>query len=169
MTNTKLNVLFKKIQKDDKKEVLEFHVQGDELPHSDELVGMAGSITIINVENCEAGEITAEFTSLQRDSKKTSLKFNVKGDSEGKIIKLYPHAGKGVTLSLHPSQMSIDEFYEGDDHEGIQYQIDNDGTATVVPDQLSLDDVKEEIEDHPEPSLEEDPFDSNEADEDTLE
>lgn len=34
MTNVKLNVLFKKMQKDDKKEVLMFHVLSDELPHA---------------------------------------------------------------------------------------------------------------------------------------
>ncbi len=38
------------MQKDDKKEVLEFHVQGNELSNTQELVGLAGSIVILNVE-----------------------------------------------------------------------------------------------------------------------
>ncbi|MFJ7976564.1 hypothetical protein ACIQZI_12800 [Peribacillus sp. NPDC096379] len=89
MSQTQLNVLFKKIQKDDKKEVLEFHVQGDELPNSEQLVGMAGSIVFLNVETSKAGKINTESKSIQRDSKKTTLKFNVKGDSEEKMNKLY--------------------------------------------------------------------------------
>jgi hypothetical protein len=145
MSKTKLNVLFKKIQKDDKKEVLEFHVQGDELPHSQELVQMAGSIVVLEVKDSKAESFSVEFKSIQRDSKKTTLKFNVKGDSDEKIIKLYPMAGRNVTVFLQPSQMSADEFND-DGHEGVAYQVHEDGTATVKTDQLTLDDV-EEVED----------------------
>jgi hypothetical protein len=144
MAQTKLNVLFKKIQKDDKKEVLEFHVQGDELPHSQELVQMAGSIVVLDVENSKAGKLNAEFKSIQRDSKKTTLKFNVKGDSEEKVIQLYPYAGRGVTLLMTPSQMSIEEFNDEEHREGIQYKVDKDGSAHVNPDQMSLEEVKDE-------------------------
>ncbi|WP_336863749.1 hypothetical protein [Peribacillus frigoritolerans] len=144
MTKTTLNVLFKKMQKDDKKEVLEFHVQGNELPNTQELVGLAGSIVILNVEESNAGTFNAEFVSVQKDSKKTTLKFNIKGDSDDKVIKLYPHAGRSVTLFMEPSQMSVDDFYEEDDHEGIEYKIDKDGTANVSPNQMTLDDVEEE-------------------------
>ncbi|APC48971.1 hypothetical protein BME96_12555 [Virgibacillus halodenitrificans] len=136
----KLNVLFKKIQKDDKKEVLEFHVQGDELEHSDELVQLAGNIAVLEVENSEAGQLTAEFKSIQRDSKKTVLKFNVKGDSEDKVLKLYTFAGRSVVLFLEPSQMSIEEFEEATDHEGISYEVNKDGTVEVEG-QLSADDL----------------------------
>lgn len=146
MTKTTLNVLFKKMQKDDKKEVLEFHVQGNELPNTQELVGLAGSIVILNVEESNAGTFNAEFVSVQKDSKKTTLKFNIKGDSDDKVIKLYPHAGRSVTLFMEPSQMSVDDFYEEDDHEGIEYKIDKDGTANVSPNQMTLDDVEEEEE-----------------------
>jgi hypothetical protein len=144
MSKAELNVLFKKIQKDDKKEVLEFHVQGDELPYSDELVDMAGSIVVLNVPKSEAGNINAEFKSIQRDSKKTALKFNVKGDSDEQMNKLYPFAGRTVSLTIEPSQMTIEEF---NDHEGIEYTVDTDGTAAVVPDQLSIDDVPAAEED----------------------
>ncbi|MGP4038346.1 hypothetical protein ACTWP4_00345 [Gracilibacillus sp. D59] len=136
-----LNILFKKIQKDDKKEVLEFHVQGDELPHSQELVNMAGGIAVLKVDNSEVEEFPAEFKSIQRDSKKTTLKFNIKGDTEEKIIKLYPFAGRSVSLFLEPSQMSIEEFEEGEPHEGIGYSVNQDGTAEVPEGQLSADDI----------------------------
>ncbi|MBN6887273.1 hypothetical protein ACUXCC_002286 [Cytobacillus horneckiae] len=49
MTNIKLNVLFKKMQKDDKEEVLMFHVLSDELPHADELLKMPGTISLLNI------------------------------------------------------------------------------------------------------------------------
>jgi hypothetical protein len=145
MSQAKLHVLFKKIQKDDKKEVLEFHVQGDELPHSDELVQMAGSIVVLNVTNSEAGELNVEFKSIQRDSKKTTLKFNIIGDS--KVIQLYPHDGRTVEITMAPSQMSVDDFYDGEEHEGIEYQVNHDGTAAVVPNQMSLEDINHDEED----------------------
>ncbi|MCM3241308.1 hypothetical protein M3598_01000 [Cytobacillus oceanisediminis] len=142
MSNIKLNVLFKKMQKDDKKEVLMFHVLSDELPHADELLKMPGSIAILNVEESEAGEVGAEFVSIQRDNKKTVLKFNVKRDGEGKINKLYPQAGSNVSLTLKPSQMTIDEFYE-DDHEGIEYSVDGNGNVSVPEGQLSIDEEEQ--------------------------
>ena len=140
----KLNVLFKKMQKDDKKEVLMFHVLSDELPHADELLKMPGSIALLNVEESDAGEVGAEFVSIQRDNKKTVLKFNIKRDTEGKVSKLYGFAGSNVSLGLQPSQMTIDEFYE-DDHEGIEYNVESDGSVSVPEGQLSID---EEESDH---------------------
>ncbi|WP_433959331.1 hypothetical protein [Cytobacillus horneckiae] len=145
MTNIKLNVLFKKMQKDDKKEVLMFHVLSDELPHADELLKMPGTISLLTVEESEVESLGAEFVSIQRDNKKTVLKFNIKRDAEGKVNKLYPYAGSNVTLGVQPSQMSIDEFYE-EDHEGIEYSVDGDGNVSVPDGQLSID---EEDEDEP--------------------
>lgn len=145
MSKTKLSVLFKKMQKDDKKEVLEFHVVGDELPHSQKLVEMAGNLSVIEIDGCEAGELVAEFAKLQRDSKKTVLQFKVKGDNEAKIIKLYPYAGSNVTLHLQPSQMSLEEFNEGDfdDHEGLEYTVDLGGSVNVVKNE---DEAEYEVE-----------------------
>ena len=142
MTKIKLNVLFKKMQKDDKKEVLMFHVVSDELPHADELLKLPGTITLITVEESETDPIGAEFASIQRDDKKTVLKFNVKRDTDGKLPKLYPFAGGNVTLSLEPSQMTIDEFYE--DHEGVGYSVDQNGSVSVPEGQISIDDSPEE-------------------------
>ncbi|XIG89023.1 hypothetical protein C1N90_20935 [Priestia aryabhattai] len=131
------------MQKDDKKEVLMFHVLSDELPHADELLKMPGSIALLNVEESEAGEVGAEFVSIQRDNKKTVLKFNIKRDVEGKVSKLYGFAGSNVSLGLQPSQMTIDEFYE-DNHEGIEYKVDGDGSVSVPEGQLSIDEEESE-------------------------
>lgn len=138
---TALNVLFKKMQKDDKKEVLVFQVNGDELPHAQTLVELAGGIVVMDIEGCDAGEIMAEFASLQRDSKKTALKFNIKGDSEEKALPLYRFAGRNVTLNLQASQMSIDDYYGDDSHEGIEYRVNQDGTVDVDPNQMAMDEV----------------------------
>ncbi|PHC37064.1 hypothetical protein COF01_15395 [Bacillus pseudomycoides] len=143
MANVKLNVLFKKMQKDDKKEVLMFHVVSDELPHADELLKMPGTIVLLSVEESEGEPIGAEFVSILRDNKKTVIKLNVKGDTKDKINKLYPFAGENVVIILEPSQMSIDEFYE-EPHQGMEYSVNSDGTADIVPGQLSIDD-KESI------------------------
>lgn len=143
MSKIKLNVLFKKMQKDDKKEVLEFHVVGGTLPHTAELNEMTGNMVVLNVPQSKAGTFPAEFNKLQRDSKKAVLQFKVKGDSEEKSAKLYGYAGSNVELEMEPSQMSIDEYYEGD-HEGVEYTVSSDGTAEVKPNQMSLDDVGED-------------------------
>ncbi|PEV66042.1 hypothetical protein [Bacillus cereus] len=125
------------MQKDDKKEVLMFHVLSDELPHADDLLKMPGTIVHLTVEKSDVEAIGAEFVSIQRDSKKTVLKFNVKGDTKDKINKLYPFAGENVAITLEPSQMSIDEFYE-EQHEGVEYNVNPDGTTDVTPGQLKI-------------------------------
>lgn len=137
MAKIQLNVLFKKMQKDDKKEVLQFHVLSDELPHANELLKMPGTIVILTVEKSEVEPIGAEFVKIQRDSKKTLLEFSVKGDTKDKINKLYPFAGENVSIILDPSQMSIDEFYE-EKHEGMEYNVKQDGTTEVAPGQLKI-------------------------------
>lgn len=143
MAEIQLDVLFKKIQKDDKKEILEFHVLGDEVQHKTELISMAGGIAILGIGDIK---LSAEFKSVQRDSKKVALKFEAKGDSEDKTIKLYPKAGFNVKLSLEPSQMSLEEFDDSEDHEGLKYNVNGDGTIQVV-EQLEMDEVVEPNED----------------------
>lgn len=140
MTTIKLNVLFKKMQKDDKKEVLMFHVLSDELPHADELLKMPGTIALLTVEDSDIESLGAEFVSIQRDNKKTVLKFNVKSDAKETVGKLYPFAGSNINLTLQQSQLSIDEFFEGVD-EGIEYSIEQDGSIYVDPNQLEIDEV----------------------------
>ncbi|PFV82348.1 hypothetical protein [Bacillus thuringiensis] len=137
MTKVKLNVLFKKMQKDDKKEVLMFHVLSDELPHADDLLKMPGTIVYLAVEKSEVEPIAAEFANIQRDSKKTAIKLNVKSDVKGVVNQLYPFAGGNVDIIIEPSQMSIDEFYE-EPHEGVEYNVNPDGTTDVAPGQLKI-------------------------------
>lgn len=141
-----LNVLFKKMQKDDKKEVLHFQVQGDELPDAQQLVELAGGIVVMEVDGSEAGELNAEFATLQRDSKKTVLKFNIKGDSEDKAVKLYRHAGRNVTLKLQAAQMTVDEFYSEEPHEGIEYRVNPDVPADVDQQQVTLEEAAAQAE-----------------------
>ncbi|PGV57503.1 hypothetical protein COD94_25890 [Bacillus cereus] len=139
MTKVKLNVLFKKMQKDDKKEVVQFHVLSDELPHADDLLKMPGTIVHLTVEKSEVEPIGAEFVNIQRDSKKTAIKLNVKRDAKGVVNQLYPFAGGNVEIILEPSQMSIEDFYE-EPHEGVEYNVNLDGTTDVVPNQVNMDD-----------------------------
>lgn len=140
-----LNVLFKKLQRDDKKEVLEFHVMDDKIDIQNSLLMLAGNMAMVNIPSSEAGALPAEFKSIQRDSKKVVLKFEAKGDSEDKLIKMYPFAGNNVTLVVEESQMSLEEFEE--EHEGIEYNVGQDGTASVAnADQLKMDELPDEDE-----------------------
>jgi hypothetical protein len=146
---TELNVFFKLMQKDDKKEVLKFEVMGNDNEQAGrDLFDMSGGIVVFSIEGCAAGEVSAEFKNIQRDDKKTALKFFIKGDSEEKAQQLYKLAGRNVKLSVQPSQMSIDEFYD-DDHDGIEYAVNGDGTVSVDGNQISFDEVatSEEIDD----------------------
>lgn len=138
MMNITMNVLFKKMQKDDKKEVLEFHILGDSVKYKNELIEMAGGIVVLHVEDTQ---FNAEFKSIQRDSKKICLKFDVKGDNEEKTIKLYPKAGHNVDLTLEKSQMSLEDFAM-DEHEGIEVKSNQDGTIEVANGQLGIDDIQ---------------------------
>ncbi|KAA0563655.1 hypothetical protein F0342_12675 [Bacillus sp. CH30_1T] len=150
MSKTQLNVFFKMQQKDDKKEILKFEIKGQEDGDTATtgLYALAGSIILFEIEGCAAGETSAEFMNIQRDSKKTTMKFAIKGDSEKKAQELYKYAGRNVNLSIQPSQMTIEEFYEGP--EGTEYQVDGNGNVDVPKDQLSIDDVdKEEKEEDP--------------------
>ncbi|KAA0547557.1 hypothetical protein FZW96_11965 [Bacillus sp. BGMRC 2118] len=144
MSQTVFNVFFKMQQKDDKKEVLKFEIKGnDEDTPTNSLHSLAGSIVVLNIDGCKAGDTTAEFMNIQRDSKKTTMKFAIKGDSEEKAQELYKYAGCNVKLSIQPSQMSIEEFYE-EQHEGLEYTIDRDGSVEMEDkDQMSFDDVPE--------------------------
>jgi hypothetical protein len=135
-------------QKDDKKEILKFEIKGsDSEKKSNALYELAGSIIVFKIEGCAAGEVTAEFMNIQRDSKKTALKFAIKGDSEEKAQELYKFAGQNVKIDVNPSQMTIDEYYgDADDHEGIEYKVDKNGNVEVNPDQVKLEDYEVEEE-----------------------
>ncbi|AJK28053.1 hypothetical protein AVV23_gp65 [Paenibacillus phage Sitara] len=140
--STEINVLFKSMQRDDKKEVLKFELKGNENDgNAQKLVEMAGTIVIFNLPGLTE-EVSAEFMNIQRDSKKTVIKLALKGDSEEKALELYKRAGRNVPLTLKPSQMSIEEYYEED--EGLEYTVKADGTVEVDQDQdqVTIEDVE---------------------------
>lgn len=140
MPKIEMDVLYKKQQRDDKKETLDFHVMGDNLPYSNELVTMAGNMALLHVHDSETDPVPVEFKSIQRDSKKTVLKFEAKGDTQEAMIKLYEFAGHNVKITLEESQMSIEEFEE--QHEGIEYNV-NEGGTVELEGQVSIDDIPE--------------------------
>lgn len=59
------NVLFKKMQKDDKKEVLMFHVFSDELPYADGLLKMPGIFALITVGESSTDTQGVEFVTIK--------------------------------------------------------------------------------------------------------
>lgn len=155
---------FNKQTKDSKKELVQFYVKGED-EKKQELNQMTREVVELSIEDVEQ-KLTCEFNKISKDSKKTVLDFIVKGDtSSDQSFNFYKKAGSDVILTIIESQMSIDEFYDNE-HEGVQYKVEKDGTVSVTPDQMSLDDVPDEdIED----LIEEDPEDIfDEADEDLL-
>ncbi|WP_342544774.1 hypothetical protein [Lysinibacillus sp. FSL W7-1291] len=127
-----INVLFKKMQKDDKKEVLMFHILSDETKHAAELLRLTGKMTILTISDDEGPyePIQAEFVNLQRDNKKTVLKFNVATEDVDRVNAIYPAAGTNISLLIQAQQMSIDDL-ESEQHEGIPYEVGSDGTVEV--------------------------------------
>ncbi|WP_342576572.1 hypothetical protein [Paenibacillus sp. FSL M8-0142] len=139
-----MNVLFKSMQKDDKKEILKFEIKGSEDAGEEmELFELSGSIVVLSLKvggDDVCGDVSAEFISMQRDSKKTVMKFGIKGDRDGKAQKLYEFAGRNVELGVAPSQMSIEEFNEP--REGVRGKINPDGTVEVEDkNQVTIDEV----------------------------
>lgn len=131
---------FNKQTKDSKKELIQFHVKGED-EKKPELNKLTREVVILEIEGVEQ-KLRCEFNKSTKDSKKTVLEFIVKGDvSAENTFNFYKKAGSDVTLNIVESQMSADEFEE--EHEGVTYQIDKDGTAKVDPGQLSIDDVEQ--------------------------
>lgn len=124
-----INVLFKKMQKDDKKEVLMFHILTDESKHAADLLRLTGKMTILTISDDEGPyePIQAEFVNLQRDNKKTVLKFNVATEDVDRVNAIYPAAGTNISLIIQPQQMSIADLEA--EHEGIEYEVGSDGTV----------------------------------------
>lgn len=150
---------FNKQTKDSKKELVQFYVKGED-EKKQELNKLTREMVLLEIEGIEH-KLRCEFNKITKDSKKTTLDFIVKGDSSAEnTFNFYKKAGSDVTLHIVETQMSTDDFE--DEHEGIPYSVDKDGTANISPDQLSLDDV-EKTEDE----LDGDPF-ASPKDEDSL-
>lgn len=141
MTTIKLDVLFKKIQKDDKKENLEMHIIKEEIPFVNELMNMAGGMVVLQITECQ--EIPAHFKAMQRDSKKVTLKFEVKGNHTERILEMYKWAGGSTALHLAESQLSIDDVYE-ETREGMGFTLDTGGVVTLAEGQLSIDEIEQD-------------------------
>ncbi|WP_127506137.1 hypothetical protein [Paenibacillus humicus] len=145
-----LNVLFKALTKDDKKEVLKFEIKGTEDEQGEaDLFDLSGSIVVFGLQvggDYVVQNMKADFLTMQRDSKKTVLKFEIKGEPE-KAQALYPFAGRNVSLEVAASQMTIEEFREP--HEGVKYKVGPDGTTELQNDknQLTIDEVAAAAED----------------------
>lgn len=110
-SDIRINVLFKKMQKDDKKEILMFHILTDEVKFAPELLRLTGKMTILtlSVEDKTYDAIQAEFVNIQRDSKKTVLKFNVATEDEERVNAIYPAAGTTIDLLIQPQQLTIED------------------------------------------------------------
>lgn len=134
---------FNKQTKDSKKELIQFYVKGDD-EKKPEINQLTREVVELQIEGVDQ-KLTCEFNKTTKDSKKTILDFIVKGDTSAEqSFNFYQKAGSDVTLNIVESQMSIDEFYDADAHEGIEYKVEKDGTASVSPNQLSIDDVNDE-------------------------
>lgn len=162
---------FNKQTKDSKKELVQFYVKGDD-EKKQELNQMTREVVELEIEGVDQ-KLTCEFSKTTKDGKKTTLEFIVKGDTSAEqSFNFYKKAGSDVTLKIVESQMSIDEFYE-EPREGVKYKVDKDGTASVDPNQMSLDDVNGESEEDFDGERigeedDEDPFGDSSNDDDLL-
>ncbi|MGI8351700.1 hypothetical protein NiCM35_18255 [Niallia circulans] len=134
---------FNKQTKDSKKELIQFYVKGDD-EKKPEINHLTREVVELEIEGVEQ-KLTCEFSKSAKDSKKTVLDFIVKGDtSSDQSFNFYKMAGSDVTLNIVESQMSIEEFYGEDDHEGIEYSVDKEGNVNVPSDQISMDELNED-------------------------
>lgn len=134
---------FNKQTKDSKKELIQFYVKGED-EKKQELNQLTREVVELEIEGVDQ-KLTCEFNKTTKDSKKTVLDFIVKGDtSADQSFNFYRKAGSDVTLIIVESQMSIDEFYNEDPHEGIEYNVDKSGNVNVPDGQMSIDDVEKE-------------------------
>ena len=108
-----------------------FHILSDETKHAADLLRLTGKMTILTISDDEGPyePIQAEFVNLQRDNKKTVLKFNVATEDVDRVNAIYPAAGTNISLLIQPQQMSIDDLEA--EHEGIEYEVGTDGTVEV--------------------------------------
>lgn len=126
---------FNKQTKDSKKELIQFYVKGED-EKKPELTQLTREVVELEIEGVDQ-KLTCEFNKSTKDSKKTILEFIVKGDtSSDESYNFYKLAGSDVTLNIVESQMSIEEF-----HEGVEYSVNEDGTASVPDGQVDMDDI----------------------------
>lgn len=136
---------FNKQTKDSKKESIQFYVKGDD-EDKQELNELTRSVVILTIEGVEQ-TLIAEFKKSSKDDKKTVLDFEVKGDaSADKSFEFYKKVGSDVVLTITESGESVEDFEEHQKNyrEGLKGKIDKDGTVTVDPNQLTLEELAEQ-------------------------
>ncbi|QCT03758.1 hypothetical protein E6C60_3047 [Paenibacillus algicola] len=137
---------FNKQTKDSKKELVQFHVKGDD-EQKPELNSLTREVVILSIAGLDDVELTAEFKKSAKDAKKTVLEFEVKGDSSAaQTFEFYKMAGSDVDLTITESQMSLDEFREEQEgyREGVRGKINHDGTVEVDQNQMTIDEAATE-------------------------
>jgi hypothetical protein len=136
------NIEFAEMKKN-KKESLKFVLKGDDSNGTGKILyDMAGSIVHMEIKGCAVGKFPAEFVDIKKSAKGVVANFLLKGDlSDEQSGSIYAFSGgRNVELMLEESQMSIEDFH-GEDHEGIEYTANPDGTVTVDNDQLNMEEV----------------------------
>jgi hypothetical protein len=138
----KTNIEFTEMKKN-KKESLKFTLKGDDKAGiGKQLYDLAGSIVHMQIDGCEVGTFPAEFVDIKKSAKGVVANFLLKGDlsdeSSGMIYAF--SGGTGVELTLEASQMSIEDFHE-DEHEGLEYSIDKNGSVVVDKAQVTTDEL----------------------------
>ncbi|MED1792828.1 hypothetical protein P4V54_09105 [Brevibacillus nitrificans] len=86
-------------------------------------------------------EVKALFKDFNAGEKKDVLKFELKGDlTDAQLVALHKLKGGQVFINISSSQMDLDDI-DDEEHEGVEYSVNGDGTVDVAPNQLSIDDV----------------------------
>ncbi|MGG4452381.1 hypothetical protein [Brevibacillus porteri] len=89
-------------------------------------------------------EVKAMFQDFNAGAKKDVIKFEVKGDlTDEQIVALHKLKGGSVFVQISSSQMDMDDI-EGEEHEGIKYSINEDGTVSVPANQMTIDELPKE-------------------------
>jgi hypothetical protein len=88
------------------------------------------------------------FKKLQKDDKKSVIQLELKGNINDKqMIALMNMAGSIVDVDFITPQADIDDFEHddetgADEHQGIKYTVNNDGSVDADPNQVTLDDIE---------------------------
>lgn len=100
--------IFKAV-KDSKKEMLQFHITGDDRLNNDINI-LVGEVTEIFVDGC-AHKLTTELKKKIGDGKKSVLEFELRGDTTRKQTSdYYDRVSRDVELTIASAQMSLEEF-----------------------------------------------------------
>lgn len=137
---------FNKQTKDSKKELLQFHVTGED-EKQQELDSLCREVVELEIDGVDL-TLTAEFSKKTKDAKKTILEFIVKGDTSAEqSFQFYKHSGSDVDLTITKSNMSKEEFRGPDEpRRGKTVKVNPDGTADVEDDgkQMTIEELQEQ-------------------------